>query len=55
MQTNVIIGGAIGLMIGAVTGLFAFGNIISGIGIGICLGAAISGVLLAYGYEHPDQ
>ena len=51
MKNSLFLGGLAGLAIGAVTGWLAFGNVGSGIGIGIAIGAAVCGVLIAYGHE----
>lgn len=53
MKISLFVGGLAGLAIGAVTGWLAFGSVGSGIGIGIgiAFGAAVCGVLIAYGHE----
>lgn len=51
MKISLFLGGLAGLAIGAVTGWLAFGSVGSGIGIGVAIGAAVCGVLIAYGYE----
>jgi hypothetical protein len=51
MVFRLFIAGLVGLTIGAITGWLAFDSVIGGIGIGIALGAAICGVLVAYGFE----
>lgn len=51
MKISLFFGGLAGLAIGAVTGWLAFDSVSSGIGIGIAIGAAVCGVLIAYGHE----
>lgn len=51
MTASLFFGGLAGLAIGAIVGWLAFDSVSSGIGLGISLGAATCGVLIAYGYE----
>ena len=51
MNIKMLIGGTTGLAIGSLTGWLAFESAIGGIGIGIAIGAAVCGVLIAYDLE----
>ncbi len=51
METRLLFGCLVSLAVGAIAGRLVFDDIITGTGIGISLGAAVCGALIAYGYE----